>query len=332
MKKRIKSILWFFLSMTIVITLLSSQAFAYSDNAQNLTDKQLASLKSFNVSASDIEKVTPLYHSDETVIAYCVEGKNSFTIIDLNGMVIVQNMSCNSPFYDMDTRVYIKGPMDFYVKNGRSFTNVMDNKEVVTSEDFSDNIIVSVQRSLRGSETESSNVKAINTKYLPYTPRSYFYNPTGICMGTAGATLLAYYKDHINSNIASSRHINSDGVGLTILLAEGSYYRYTTGSAASRAAQVLNWYMTTHGTTTYTASYTSTNIFSTVMTKINANRPLQAHFNNTSINHSVMVRGYRQDTSNSANNGIYCTYGWNSDYMNVFVNANYIYGLIWINA
>lgn len=50
-----------------------------------------------------------------------------------------------------------------------------------------------------------------------------------------------------------------------------------------------------------------------------------------SINHGV-VDPNRQDSSNPNNNGVYCTYGWNPNWRNVFVNAKYIYGLIWINA
>lgn len=324
--------------MLIVISMLSTimiQTVYATSKTTAIDNIQLESLNSIGVTLDTAEKITPLYNADDTVIAYCIEGEASFSIIDLNGMVVVHNSESNSPFFNLNKRIYINGPMGFYTKEGNAFIHVVNEKERLTANDFNNNKIVTVQTNLKtafSKESENTaSTRAITSDYITKSLRNYEYNPSGICMGTAGAILLAYYKDNVNSNIAAARHINADGVGLTILLAEGSYYRYS-GSAASTAAQVLNWYMGLHGSTSYTASYTTSNIFSTVKSKISANRPLQAHFDDGDINHSVVIRGYRQDSSNSNNNYVYCNYGWGSAYSNMQVNANHVYGVIWINA
>lgn len=337
MKKRFFSL---FLAMSLLLTGFTFNVSALSPK-ENLDKIPAATIEKLELSQSKIDKIIPLYNADDNIIAYCIEAnEGGFSIVDLNGMIIMRVDETHSPFYDYTDKIYIKDPMSFYIKKDGLFVNVMDEYDVVDGSAFDDNIIVTVQNKLKNEfseynktysmNTTKAEINAVSRKMLPYQPRGYYYNPTGICMGTAGATLLAYYYDHISKAAAAPRHINSNGVGLTILLAEGSYYRYTSGSAASCAAQVLNWYFTNHTTSSYKATYTSSNIYNTVVSKINAGKPLQAHFDNNSINHSVCVWGYETDSSNSNNNGIRCTYGWSSSYMNVFVNCNYVYGLIWI--
>lgn len=340
MKKRFFSL---FLAMSLLLTGFTFNISALSVK-ENFDKIPVATMDKLGLSQSQIDKIIPLYNADDSIIAYCIEASaGGFSIVDLNGMLVTQDDKTHSPFYENNNKIYIKDPMSFYVKNDDDFINIMNEYDVLDSSDFDNNIIVTVQNRLEkefsayntaySKDTITAASTTVSKKMLAYTPRQYFYNPTGICMGTASATLLAYYYDHISKTAAAPRHINGDGVGLTILLAEGSYYRYTSGSAASRAAQVLNWYFTNHTTSSYRATYTDTktNFYKTVVSQINAGKPLQAHFDDNTNNHSVCVWGYKTDSSNSNNNGIYCTYGWNSNTMERFVNINYVYGLIWIS-
>lgn len=360
-----KKIISFALSLTLLFTASPFKSEAHSQ-IEYMDNIPTVMINQYGLSEDNISSIIPLYNVDDTIIAYSIEGFGNYTIVDLNGMIIVQCEESNSPFYNLSNRVYINGPLSYFVKKDDLYMSVFNDNQTVTAEAFSNNIIVEKQKELADEfaiyneqymdyinsdndiasndvDEENDNSETIinntlsNRSYtdtmLAYAPRQYFYNPSGICMGTAGATLLAYYYDHIDSNIAAPRHINSDGVGLTILLADTSYYYYTSGSAAERAAQSLNWYISNNASSSRTATYsdTASNFFSTIVSKIQSGEPLQAHFNDTNINHSVFVRGYRTDTSNPNNNGIKCSYGWDSTNMNVFVNISYVYGLIYFN-
>lgn len=342
MKKRFFSL---FLAMSLLLT-----GFTFNTSALSVKEHfnkiPVATIDKLGLSQAQIDKIIPLYNADDSVIAYCIEANaGGFNIVDLNGMIVTQVEEIHSPFYENTNKIYIKDPLSFYVKKGDNFINVVNEYDVLDGSDFENNVIVTVQNSLEKelsvyNATYSNNATtaaaaSVTEKKLAYEPRYYSYNPSGICMGTAGAMVLAYYYDHISKSAAAPRHINSDGVGLTILLAEGSYYRYTSGSYASRAAQVLNWYFTNHTTSSYKATYTDTkaNIYKTVVSQINAGKPLQAHFlidGNPNQAHSVCVWGYATDSSNSNNNKLLVNYGWGTNRARAYVNINHVYGLIWI--
>ena len=321
----------------------------------------------YGFSEDNINRIIPLYNVDDTIIAYSVEEYGKYTIIDLNGMIVVHNEKSNSPFYDLSERVYINGPLSYYLKKDDVFISIFNDNQTVTAEAFSHNIIVEKQKeladefaiyneqyidyinsnndvsSIEANETnDNSEIRINDTLYnrayisakLTHAPREYFYNPSGICMGTASATLLAYYYDYIDSNIAAPRHIDSEGKGLTILMADTSYYYYGYLShPAQKAASAINWYISNNASSSRTATYTTTqsNYLGTIVSKIQSGEPLQAHYDDGDIQHSVFVEGYGIDTVNPNNNVIICSCGWNEDSMEEEVNINYIYGLIYFN-
>lgn len=329
-----------FLSILLSVCIVTFSVGIHVSAESKITDTLANSvINRYNLQSSDVNVLTPLYSVDEEIIAYCVElSKPGFIIYDMNGMVMSRSEQQNSPFYGINKKIYIAGPTAFYYKDGNDYINVHMPNVVVSAAQLKNNVVKTTQEKLASvfsvQSGETSQTRAITSKYTTYTPRLYSYNPTGICMGTAGAILLAYYDDHINGNVAPNRHLADDGVGLTILLASDMYYKYPgVGEACEDAYE---WYFATHSfgsAKSYTASYLDSgaqSVFNKMVSRIDANRPVQVSYNDgAGTNHSVCAYGYYKDSSNFNNSEFLCSTGWG---YTLWVNASYLYSVAWINA
>lgn len=330
-----KKLLSIFLSVCIVALSIGMHVSAKSIENDDLVNSVI---RKYNIQSDDVKIITPLYSIDEEIIAYCIELlKPGFIIYDLNGMVVSRSERKNSPFYGMKQKIYITGPTSFYYKQSDNYINVHMLDVIVSANQLKNNIVKSTQEKLKSTFSSHSTAPlqtgTITSHKTDYIPRAYEYNKSGICMGTAGATLLAYYDDHINGKVAPKRHLADGGVGLTILLASDMYFKYPgVGEACKKAYE---WYFATHSSgnaKTYTASYldsSAQNVFDKMVSRINANRPVQASYKEGDTYHSVCAYEYRKDSSNIYNSEFKCSDGW-GDYM--WVNASYLTSVAWINA
>lgn len=325
-----KKILSIILSIALLVFIpFSIGASSYLDNFAIPT----LIVNKFDLTPDKIDKITPLYNVDENIIAYCIERIDSgYVIYDLNDMPIEYSYEEHSSIYNIEQRIYMSGPSNFFIKENNRYRNILNDDIVYEKAQLSKNIIVEAQKNYKNQNSLVSP-RSITSGHISYETRLYATNTSNKrCMATAGASLIAYYDDHINGNVAPSNHVNSDGFTLTGLL-EPRMYKESSVSWAMNCRDTFNWYFSTYSTGS-AKSYTATSfegssydVWTKLMGRINNNRPLEVFISGTP-NHAVVACGWENDT-NFQLKSFHCDYGYGST---KWINATYLYAAIWINA
>lgn len=282
----------------------------------------------------------PLYNLNNEIIAHLL-------ILQPHGYIVCDDFDIiESSFLldfqlDLNDTLYYFGPLQIFIKTSDdTYLNLFSNNVYTKSDIEKISYIFNKNRLYSENEIEENAgimPRAVVEKQLPYSTRTYNYNPDGRCGSIALAILLMYYDDHIDSNVVPSWISNADTTGkyfsdlLTPHL-EGINSNY--GSSTSDLISGARWYLSYRGiSNTYSVNSVANATFSAVKSRIDANRPiivdLDAH--PTYNEHWVVGTGYyRQSTgSNSSRDLITINDGWG--HSGIEINFKYVGDIVYLN-
>lgn len=335
MKKIFSLILSLILSCLFVIN-----CFAFSINSDSYSfselDNRVSSLTNLIDKDTRISNRAPLYDSNEKIIAWCYTlSPKGYVIINSENYIIEYSLYNNLNF-GLNEKIYYTGPLQYFKKDGNSYTNLKSLKKVEKKyfNDLSARFdkkkeqIKSTEQSIsRNNITPNSLV----TTNIPGTLRTYSYNPNGICGSTAAAILLMYYRDYIDSFVVPSWHATQDGKSLIQLL-EPNIDGATPGSVTTDVVSGLNWYFRWRGiSNSYNARSTVSTSFNAYRQRIDAKRPaiVGIHDHPTYSAHWTVGHGYRIEQHGSTYYYAMVNDGWGSN--NIEISMRYVDDIVYLN-
>lgn len=264
-----------------------------------------------------------LYGNDDNVIAeyYDLNSLGYIIVNKNNNDVIEYSTEDNNLFItNRDQKYYYGGPLNYFVKSADGVNlETIDTQEVISKEVA---ILQKTNESLKLPSTRSIPLQSSFTYKTAYNPRTYSYNPNGICGSTASAILLMYYRDHVSSAYVPSNLATSDGVALIKHL-----IKYIDGATPG-----ANYYDMTSGLTNYLNTRNvifrvqRLNIVEGANKLYDGKKPIIVGTLNHPTYKDHWVVGYGFNSSYGLVNYFIVNNGWGQNGINI--NAGYVDGTI----
>lgn len=143
-----------------------------------------------------------LYDSDDALVAYCIETENGYIIYDINGEVIEYSPTKDSPYKNINGKLYYSGLFGYYVNEGDTYENIYDS---TTVDDVNFKHISSAEELALNNIGTTRSIPTVLSGQINYEPREINYNVNGLnACGTMATTIIfLYYYDHICSSFAN---------------------------------------------------------------------------------------------------------------------------------
>lgn len=214
--------------LVALIFLLSFNVFAMStaSNANKERDSYVSSFVERTCKDQHknlkVLKSCPLYDADDNVIAWGYTLSPTGYLIVKDKTVIEFSLVNKSPFSGKE-KTYFGGPLNYYTKTSSGYesiksTQIIDQDRLQNEAEAFSNVQTSQAVTAQSQFNNALDYESSGSCYLSGTPRTYSYNPNGICGSTASAIFLMYYHDYKDSFVVPSWYVTSDGVSLINLL------------------------------------------------------------------------------------------------------------------
>lgn len=314
--------------LTIIITVLSLQN---TINVKAMTHETL--------SVSE-DSTIPLYNDTNEIVAFYFSLNNGgYVIVNSDGSDFIEySLEPTNTQLDNQKKYYYSSPCSLYEKVDDSvIRNSASNDEVALDEvmfeiEPEDTYNKEAAKALSTTlvSTNSSTVTEENS--ISNTTKKYDYNPDGRCGSVAGAIVLRYYNDYVDTKYVASSYETSNGRKLINLLTNNYL---GTGTNYTSLKKGLNEYLSDSGISSRFNSLTGINsngVFSKIKTLIKSNMPLIVGLTQhpTYGEHWVVGTGYSiVDISYSGNQYVVIVNdGWGNT--SVRINFSYVDGCLYI--
>ncbi len=179
----------------------------------------------------DKNSVINLYDSNNNIVAFYYKLLPiGYIIIDSKTFGVIEYSVTENNKYIVDNNkiYYYSGPLEYYQSSSKSDNYINDCKsnERIAKNDLQFESRTKLETLINKGISSTNNdldkslttISATSTTSLPYATKPYDTNTGAICGATASAILIEYYYSHIDSTVALSANITSDGQILTNLL------------------------------------------------------------------------------------------------------------------
>lgn len=319
----------------IVLSLLIAFVILSIPNTVNANAKQ----KEEDITVLEDSSI-PLYNDKDEIIAFHYELNNGgYIIVNSDGSNFIEySLEKTDENLSKDEKYYYNNPCSIYEKVNNSVIENCTTNEKTEIEDLDFNIKKSSscnEKAATALATELITTAASSTieeKKLSHATKKYNYNPDGRCGSVAGAIVLRYYNDYVNTNYVHSSYETSDGKKLINRLTD-KYLGTATNYITLRDG--LNDYLNNRGITSRfkkLSGRNSTSVFSRIMTTIKTDRPLIVGLTGTTTykEHWVVGTGYSIIYTSGIGYGYIVIFNDGNGKTNVRLNLFYVDGCIYI--
>lgn len=327
--------------LVALLFLLSFNVFAMS-TASNVNAERDSDVASFvEKTCKDqnknltVSKSCPLYDADDNVIAWGYTLSPTGYLIVKDQTVVEFSLVNESPFSGKE-KTYFGGPLNYYTKTSSGYKGVRSAQTIDKDRLQNEAVAFSNVKTPQAAAAQSQFNNALSydsseSCYLSGTPRTYTYNPNGVCGSTASAVFLMYYHDYKDSFVVPSWYVTSDGVSLINLLIphiDGD----VPGSSEADVENGLGWYLRWRGISSTYCTYSTSLDYSNYKSIIASGRPaiVLMNGNPTYGDHWVVGHGYYYYASGR---DAWCYYVVDDLFGNngISINSSYVTDIVYFN-
>ena len=211
-----------FLSALLICSMIfnPSSAFASQNNSHDL----------FNEISDAVTYLSQVYNNGEGLQVASIDLLNDFNgkpeyllalfksggyaiIFRETGTVIEANLKGNNPYLNISQDKFYAGPLNYAYKNGKSYYNVTDGKEIKPSriEEISNQVLKSKEKNISDKKQQNPDNLNMSILYPPVTQVRYCsyiqsslpfgYNEVNTCGSVAAGMMLTCLDIYSNTNI-----------------------------------------------------------------------------------------------------------------------------------
>lgn len=282
--------------------------------------------------------VTPLYNNENEIIAFYYELNNGgYIIVNSDGTDFIE-YSLEESMLDLgkDEKYYYNEPLSIYEKIDNSKVENCITNEKTEFKDLEFSIKTSGKCNQKNATDLAIDMISSSTfeeEQLNYETKAYDYNPDGRCGAVAGAILLRYYNDYVDTKYITSTYETTDGKKLINYLVDNYLGK---GTSYSKLKNGLNSYLSDRNISTRFQAIEGKNsvtVFNKIRSYIKNNRPIIVGLTGSETygEHWVVGTGYSiiyNQTLGFANIVIFND-GWGN--RNIRLNLYYVDGCEYIS-
>lgn len=244
----------------------------------------------------------PLYNDNDEVIAFHYELNNGgYIIVNSDGSDFIEySLEETNLELEKKEKYYYNSPCSIYEKIDNSTVENCATNEEIEIEDLDFKIEQKGSSNqeaatvLATSVVSATATTTVEEKKLSHATKKYDYNYDKRCGSVAGAILLRYYNDYVNTKYVASSYETSDGKKLINLLTN-KYLGHGTTYSTLRSG--LNQYLSDRGITKKFQVIRGRNsipVFNKIRSYIKNDRPVIVGLtgNTTYGEHWVVGTGY----------------------------------------
>ena len=232
--------------LTIIIVAITFLTFVVFQN-QTIYAKDINDYEDTSISVLTNSTI-PLYNNENDIIAYYYELSNGgYIIVNADGSAFIEYSLEDSKIDLLESKnYYYSDVLSLHEKLDSAIAENCITGEIAEVDDIEFNIKKSGINNVKSATDLAMNVVSclsegvFEEKKLKYNTMTYKYNPDGRCGAVAGAILLRYYNDYVNTRYVSSTYETYDGKALINFLVNNYL---GTGTTYKELRNGLNSYL-----------------------------------------------------------------------------------------